>query len=115
MTIEDLLAAIHRDGGHHTINAGMERSIADAAQEIHRLRADAEKWATNASDGDGVSCRVAPKIWATMQTLPASQGVRARDILWCEALMKSWSDGIIDSYQMEKILKVFNERRPERQ
>jgi hypothetical protein len=24
----------------------MERSIADAAQEIHRLRADAEKWAT---------------------------------------------------------------------
>ena len=53
--IEDLLAVIHRDGGHHTINAGMERSIADAAQEIHRLRADAEKWATNASDGDGVS------------------------------------------------------------
>ena len=42
--IEDLLAVIHRDGGHHTINAGMERSIADAAQEIHRLRADAEKW-----------------------------------------------------------------------
>jgi len=44
MTIEDLLAVIHRDGGHHTINAGMDRSIADAAQEIHRLRADAEKW-----------------------------------------------------------------------
>ena len=35
MTIEDLLAVIHRDGGHHTVNAGMERSIADAAVAIH--------------------------------------------------------------------------------
>lgn len=40
--------------------------------------------------------------------------LRARDVLWCEALLKSWNDEIIDSRQMEKILRVFNERRPDK-
>ena len=53
---------------------------------------------------------------ATSVTLlpPESQVVRFRDVVWCEALLKAMGDGIIDSRQVEKILRVFNLVRPDR-
>ncbi|CAB4173791.1 hypothetical protein UFOVP1138_21 [uncultured Caudovirales phage] len=33
-----LLAIIHRDGGHHTGDVGIEQSVNDAYDEIYRLR-----------------------------------------------------------------------------
>lgn len=36
--LEELLAVIHRDGGHYTDLAGLEGSVADATEIIHKLR-----------------------------------------------------------------------------
>jgi hypothetical protein len=41
VTFEDLLAIIHGDGGHHTLAVGLEQSIADAAEEIYKMRTSA--------------------------------------------------------------------------
>jgi hypothetical protein len=37
-TLRDLLAVIHRDGGHHTDEVGLSRSFEDAVTEVYRLR-----------------------------------------------------------------------------
>lgn len=34
----DLLAVIHGDGGHHTSDVGVEQSVLDAVQIVHRMR-----------------------------------------------------------------------------
>lgn len=36
----NLLAVIHRDGGHHTGKVGLEQSITDAKAEVTALRAE---------------------------------------------------------------------------
>jgi hypothetical protein len=38
MTLNDLLAVIHGDGGHYTNEVGLERSIVDAASKITAIR-----------------------------------------------------------------------------
>jgi hypothetical protein len=38
---------------------------------------------------------------------------KARDRLFGEALVASFGAGVIDMVQMEKILRAFNERRPD--
>ena len=38
MDAMDLLAVIHRDGGHHTSDVGVEQSVLDAIQIIHEMR-----------------------------------------------------------------------------
>lgn len=38
MTYRDLLAIIHRDGGHHTEEVGENQSIVDASKEIYEDR-----------------------------------------------------------------------------
>jgi hypothetical protein len=38
MTLEELLAVIHRDGGHHTAEVGIEQSCKDAERIIHEMR-----------------------------------------------------------------------------
>ncbi len=36
--LRDLLAVIHRDGGHHTTEVGLEQSTEDARVEVSSLR-----------------------------------------------------------------------------
>ena len=40
--LEDLLARIHRDGGHHTTAVGLEQSVKDAHEKWARLQEAAE-------------------------------------------------------------------------
>jgi hypothetical protein len=45
--------------------------------------------------------------------VPRNQDVIARDILWCESLICALGEGVIDTKQMERILHIFNEHRPD--
>lgn len=45
--------------------------------------------------------------------VPRNLDIRERDILWCESLLRALGEGVIDTYQMEKILRIFNEHRPD--
>jgi hypothetical protein len=38
--LENLLAIIHRDGGHYTHKHGLEKAVKDAKEEIVSLRAE---------------------------------------------------------------------------
>jgi len=38
MRLLNLLALIHRDGGHHTMQAGIEQSVTDAEQVLCKWR-----------------------------------------------------------------------------
>ena len=44
--LSDLLAVIHRDGGHHTSDVGLERSVADAIDRVLSLRQDNDEHQT---------------------------------------------------------------------
>ena len=38
--LEDLLAVIHRDGGHHTAKVGLEQSVQDARAKVNEWKPD---------------------------------------------------------------------------
>jgi len=50
MTIGDLLAIIHGDGGHHQDEVGTEQAIKDAAQVVYALRARIDELETALKD-----------------------------------------------------------------
>ena len=64
MTIEGLLSVIHRDGGHHTAEVGVEQSLKDAERIIHEMRGllrevmewHADKNASSYNDCDTEKC-----------------------------------------------------------
>ena len=43
--LRDLLAVVHRDGGHRTYDRGLEASHREAVTEVLRLRAENEQLA----------------------------------------------------------------------
>jgi hypothetical protein len=45
--------------------------------------------------------------------VPRNHDILARDILWCESLICALGEGVIDTKQMERILHIFNEHRPD--
>lgn len=45
--------------------------------------------------------------------VPRNVDIQERDILWCQSLICALGEGVIDTKQMERILHIFNQRRPE--
>jgi hypothetical protein len=45
--------------------------------------------------------------------VPRNQDILQRDILWCESLICALGEGVIDTRQMERILHIFNDHRPD--
>lgn len=45
--------------------------------------------------------------------VPRNLDFQIRDMLWCESLISALGDGVIDTKQMERILHIFNEHRPD--
>jgi hypothetical protein len=45
--------------------------------------------------------------------VPRNPDIQQRDILWCESLIYALGEGVIDTKQMERILHIFNEHRPD--
>lgn len=43
----NLLARIHRDGGHYTMKHGLEKSVADADKIVAKLNSDADVFRRN--------------------------------------------------------------------
>lgn len=45
--------------------------------------------------------------------VPRNKDILVRNILWCESLIWALGEGVIDTKQMERILHIFNEHRPD--
>lgn len=58
MALQDLLAIIHRDGGQHTQEVGLEQSVTDAKERFYQLLATEEDQGINDACGDALQ-----KLW----------------------------------------------------
>lgn len=70
---KDLLAVVHRDGGHHTEKVGFHQSCQDAGLEFHRLRSSVESTLLgNANDVDNATIMMEAKIvaWLSANDYP---------------------------------------------
>ena len=96
-TIENLLAVIHRDGGHHTINAGLERSIADAAQEVNRLRG--MEWHAHVILRQGRFFLVVNGLFLAMQGDPCRDSSLTAEKNWTYEALQAAAREINQSYR----------------
>ena len=81
----DLLAVVHRDGGHHTEAVGTRQSVVDAELAVHALRKDAARLDYLDTVRDPYSRRPMREVigteWSIVFTHPATHTPTIREAL----------------------------------